>query len=131
MKKQIISEEFKRMQKLAGVLNESTLKIYRYDTSSYKLKDVKTKQLSGGITDEKGNFSINTPKGTYDVSFEHISFKTVTMPNKLIDKSINFGVIKLAEDSKKLDEIVNLVSMAPSADNNQSFPKISIRGSKR
>tara|TARA_R110002072_G_scaffold48038_5_gene131400 strand:- start:1652 stop:4123 length:2472 start_codon:yes stop_codon:yes gene_type:complete len=70
------------------------------------LKDVKTKQLSGGITDEKGNFSINTPKGTYDVSFEYISFKTVTMPNKLIDKSINFGVIKLAEDSKKLDEIV-------------------------
>ena len=62
------------------------------------LKDVKTKQLSGGITDEKGNFSINTPKGTYDVSFEYISFKTVTMPNKLIDKSINFGVIKLAED---------------------------------
>ena len=70
------------------------------------LKDVKTKQLSGGITDEKGNFSINTPKGTYDVSFEYISFKTVTMPNKLIDNSINFGVIKLAEDSKKLDEIV-------------------------
>jgi hypothetical protein len=44
MKKQIISEEFKRMQKLAGVLNESTLKIYRYDPSSYKLKDVKTKK---------------------------------------------------------------------------------------
>jgi len=70
------------------------------------LKDVKTKQLSGGITDEKGNFSINTPKGTYDVSFEYISFKTVTMPNKLIDKSINFGIMKLSEDSKKLDEIV-------------------------
>jgi type 1 fimbria pilin len=33
------------------------------------LKDVKTKQLSGGITDEKGNFNINIPKGTYDISF--------------------------------------------------------------
>jgi hypothetical protein len=32
---------------------------------------------------------------------------------------------------KKLDEIVNLVSYAPSAENNQSFPKINIRGSKR
>ena len=32
---------------------------------------------------------------------------------------------------KKLDDIVNLVSLAPSAENNQSFPKISIRGSKR
>ena len=29
---------------------------------------------------------------------------------------------------KKLDEIVNLISLAPSAENNQSFPKISIRG---
>ena len=32
---------------------------------------------------------------------------------------------------KKLDDIVNLISLAPSAENNQSFPKISIRGSKR
>jgi hypothetical protein len=32
---------------------------------------------------------------------------------------------------KKLDEIVNLVSYAPSAENNQSFPKINIRGSKK
>lgn len=70
------------------------------------LKDVKTKQLSGGITDENGNFNIKTPTGTYDVSFEYISFKSVTMPNKLIEKSIKFGVIKLAEDSKRLDEIV-------------------------
>jgi hypothetical protein len=32
---------------------------------------------------------------------------------------------------KKLDEIVNLISLAPSAENNQSFPKINIRGSKK
>ncbi len=32
---------------------------------------------------------------------------------------------------KKLDEIVTLISLAPSAENNQSFPKINIRGSKR
>ena len=41
MKKQIISEEFKRMQKLAGVLNESILKIYILPIicSSVKLDD--------------------------------------------------------------------------------------------
>ncbi len=32
---------------------------------------------------------------------------------------------------KKLDEIVTLISLAPSVENNQSFPKINIRGSKR
>tara|TARA_R110000787_G_scaffold234375_2_gene341241 strand:+ start:726 stop:3203 length:2478 start_codon:yes stop_codon:yes gene_type:complete len=70
------------------------------------LKDIKTKQLSGGITDEKGNFNIKTPSGTFDVSFEYISFKTITMLKKVIDTSINFGTIKLSEDSKRLDEIV-------------------------
>lgn len=70
------------------------------------LKDIKTQKLSGGITDEKGNFSIKTPKGTYDVSFEFLSFKTVKMPKKLIDKSMSFNTIKLSEDSNTLDEVV-------------------------
>ena len=70
------------------------------------LQDVKTKQISGGITDEKGNFKIPTPKGTYNVSFEFISFKTVKKPNQLIDKNMDFGTIKLQEDANKLDEIV-------------------------
>ena len=70
------------------------------------LKDVKTKAISGGITDEKGNFNIKTPKGTYDISFEFISFKTVTLKNKLIDKPTNLGTIKLKEDANTLDEVV-------------------------
>ena len=41
------------------------------------LKDAKTKKLSGGITDSKGSFSIKTNPGTYDVSFEFISFNTL------------------------------------------------------
>ena len=70
------------------------------------LQDVKTKQISGGITDEKGKFKIPTPKGTYNVSFEFISFKTVKKPNQLIDKNMDFGTIKLQEDANKLDEVV-------------------------
>ncbi len=70
------------------------------------LKSVKTKKISGGITDEKGNFSIKTPKGTYDITFEYISFKSVTQQNKLVDKSMNFGTIKLTEDANRLDEVV-------------------------
>jgi outer membrane receptor protein involved in Fe transport len=70
------------------------------------LKDAKTKKLSGGITDSKGSFSIKTNPGTYDVSFEFISFKTITMPNKVIGSSIDFGTIKLSEDSNTLDEVV-------------------------
>ena len=36
------------------------------------LNNQKTKQLSGGITDEKGNFNIKINPGTYDISFEFI-----------------------------------------------------------
>ena len=51
MKKQLLSEEFTRMQKLAGIINEikvtsagleTILKIYNYDPSSYKLIDIET-----------------------------------------------------------------------------------------
>jgi hypothetical protein len=43
----------------------------------------------------------------------------------IVDSTVQTEETKAAR--KKLDEIVNLISMAPSADNNQSFPKISIR----
>tara|TARA_B100000787_G_scaffold170262_1_gene165376 strand:- start:258 stop:2738 length:2481 start_codon:yes stop_codon:yes gene_type:complete len=70
------------------------------------LKDSKTNQLSGGITDAKGIFTIKTSSGTYDISFEFISFKTVNISNKIIDKSLNFGIVKLSEDFNTLDEVV-------------------------
>jgi len=44
----------------------------------------------------------------------------------IVDATVQTEETKAAR--KKLDEIVNLISMAPSADNNQSFPKISLRG---
>lgn len=31
---------------------------------------------------------------------------------------------------KKLDEVIQLISNSPSAENNSSFPKISLRGAK-
>ena len=46
----------------------------------------------------------------------------------IVDNTVQTEETKAAK--KKLDEIVNLISMAPSADNNQSFPKISIRGGR-
>ncbi len=73
------------------------------------LKHVKTKKISGGITDEKGNFSIQARKGTYEISFEYISFKTKKLPPKLLDKNTNFGVITLDEGAERLDEI-NIVA---------------------
>ena len=68
------------------------------------LNNQETKQLSGGITDENGNFNIKINTGTYDISFEFISFKTIKISNKIINSSINFGTIKLSEDADKVKE---------------------------
>ena len=67
---------------------------------------METQQINGGVTDENGNFTIQTPKGTFDISFEFISFKKVAISNKVIDSFIDFGTIKLEEETSSLDEVV-------------------------
>ena len=70
------------------------------------LKDTKTQKISGGITDEKGNFNVKTSKGTYEISIEYISFKSKKYPVQAITKDLNLGIIKLSEDASSLDEVV-------------------------
>ncbi len=70
------------------------------------LKNTKTKEISGGITDIKGNFNVKTPKGVYEISIEFISFISKKYPKQTIDKNLNLGTIKLAEDTSSLDEVV-------------------------
>ena len=50
------------------------------------LTSLKTKKVSGGITDEKGNFSIKTPKGSYDISVELFLLKPYNYPHKHYQK---------------------------------------------
>ncbi len=69
------------------------------------LRNTKTNKVDGGITDAKGKFSIQVPKGEYIVSFEFISFKTITLPKQNITSDKDFGTIKLVEDSFTLNEI--------------------------
>ncbi|SDR85806.1 Outer membrane receptor proteins, mostly Fe transport [Polaribacter sp. KT25b] len=70
------------------------------------LKNLQTEKVTGGITDEKGSFSVQTPKGTYDISIEYISFKTKRNLAQEITENKNYGIIKLEEDESSLDEIV-------------------------
>lgn len=52
MKKQIISEEFKRMQKLAGLINEQTFYSRDYVEQTY---GDKAKEIEDNISDEGPN----------------------------------------------------------------------------
>ena len=70
------------------------------------LKNTETQVVSGGITDQTGSFNIKNPKGTYEISVEFISFKTIKFPVQEISSNKNLGTIKLYEDTSSLDEVV-------------------------
>mgnify|MGYP000459723638 CR=1 FL=1 len=70
------------------------------------LKETETKKVSGGITNEKGIFSIITPKGNYDISIEYISFKSIKLPTQTLNTNKDFGIIKLSEDASSLGEVI-------------------------
>ncbi|NRA94096.1 MAG: TonB-dependent receptor, partial [Psychroserpens sp.] len=61
--------------------------------------------ITGGITDMDGMFSIQVPVGNYNVRIEYLSYKTKTYENKLIDRSINLGVVGLSLNLEALDTV--------------------------
>ncbi|APY00395.1 outer membrane beta-barrel family protein [Lacinutrix venerupis] len=63
------------------------------------------KIVNGGTANEKGIFKFNVNAGTYNFSFDFISFKKVTINNKTISEDFNFGTIYLKEDTTTLEEV--------------------------
>ncbi|MGB1042581.1 MAG: TonB-dependent receptor domain-containing protein [Tenacibaculum sp.] len=69
------------------------------------LTNLKSKRVMGGVTDMKGNFSVEVPKGEYAIKVEFIGFKTKNLPNKKLIENSNLGTILLSEDTETLDEV--------------------------
>ncbi len=69
------------------------------------LTHLKSKRVTGGVTDQKGNLSIEVPKGMYSLKIEFIGFKTKNLGIKKIIKNTNLGTITLSEDTETLDEV--------------------------
>jgi len=63
------------------------------------------KIVTGGITDEQGNFSIPVPRGTYDITVEYISYKTKTIPNRTLMNDTDLGVLGITIDVEALGEV--------------------------
>ncbi|AWG22615.1 TonB-dependent receptor [Flavobacterium faecale] len=64
------------------------------------------KGITGGITDPKGEFSIDIIPGTYNIKVEFISFKAIEIKGKLLQKSTSLGTFSLEEDAAQLKEVV-------------------------
>ena len=62
--------------------------------------------INGGITNAKGEFSIEVKNGTYNIIVEFISYETKEFKNRTVNKDLDLGVIKLGLGSENLDEVV-------------------------
>ncbi len=75
-----------------------------YATVTFK-NSTNPKQIFGGISDSKGDFSIEIEPGSYDILFEFISFKPYIINQREILTNTNFGTINLEEDFNQLEEV--------------------------
>lgn len=63
-------------------------------------------RLAGGMTDEKGKFEVDIPKGKYTVKVEFISYTPFIEDQISITGNKNMGNISLAPDAQMLNEVV-------------------------
>lgn len=88
-----------------NIVETSSKKALEYATITLK-NNTNPKSIYGGITDNKGNFSIEATAGTYDILFEFISFKPFKINQIQLTSNTNFGKISLEEDFTQLKEVV-------------------------
>ncbi|HET8837777.1 MAG TPA: outer membrane beta-barrel family protein [Flavobacteriaceae bacterium] len=68
--------------------------------------DAETSQvITGGITDESGNFSVDVKPGTYSIKAEYISYESKTF-TKNIQSNTDLGKIALGSSASSLDAVV-------------------------
>jgi hypothetical protein len=69
-------------------------------------KSIDSNQIKfGGITNQKGNFSIDVEKEIYSVSVEFISYETKYLNISAITRNLNMGIIEMELDTEILGEV--------------------------
>ena len=86
------------------VLEEGSNLPLEYATVAFK--DTTGTIVGGGITDEKGNYSIEMKSGVYSIQFEFISYKTKVLSNQRLFKNTNLPAISLSIDTESLEEVI-------------------------
>lgn len=88
-----------------NIIESNSKKPLEYATITLK-NTSNPKLIFGGITDNKGNFSIEATAGTYDILFEFISFKSYKISQKKLISNTDVGKISLEEDFTQLNEVI-------------------------
>jgi len=102
----LYSQQYSISQKLTlqgKIIKKNTGQALEYAT--VVLQQVKTKKLSGGITNAKGMFYFETLPRIYNISFEFMGFKKILLKNQKIDKDRDFETINLLPAAQSLGEV--------------------------
>ena len=94
----------KKIKVTGKVIEKSSSQPLEYATivfQSVRNPDV----VTGGITDQKGEFDIEINEGTYNIRVEFISFKTIEFKNKNLKSNTDLGTIVLSDDSTMLEGV--------------------------
>ena len=62
--------------------------------------------VTGGITDMDGNYDIEVPAGIYNIKFEFISYRSLVLEGRRIDRNMTLPTVRLELDTESLDEVV-------------------------
>jgi len=100
----IFAQNEKEITVKGKIVDAATNTPLEYATIVFK-KTTDASNVTGGITDTKGNYNIKVAAGTYNISFEYIGFKKLTVTNKSITENTNLGTTSLSVDAETLDEI--------------------------
>lgn len=91
---------------ITGKIIEKASKMpLEYATITFK-NNKNPKLIFGGITDNKGDYSIDVIPGSYDITLEFISFQPTVISQKQLTEATNLGTIPLEEDATQLNEVV-------------------------
>ena len=85
------------------IIDNATKEPLEYATIVFT--SLKSKKITGGLTNNMGEFAIEVKRDRYNISIEFISFKTYTIENIMINQDVNLGTILLEEDSETLGEV--------------------------
>ena len=95
---------FTKIKITGKVIDKETNQPLEYATIS--LQHLRRKNIiTGGITNEKGEFEIEIFPGPYDIRIEYITFKPIQISSKVLRNAQNLGTFSLEVDVANLDEV--------------------------
>jgi outer membrane receptor protein involved in Fe transport len=69
------------------------------------LQDIDSNEITGDVTNKKGEFELNVAKGNYYYIVESLSFNPFIIRSLSIDQDLELGTIELNPNFEKLDEV--------------------------